>query len=448
MAKSSALSGFPEWAPGQRRLEQLCLSTLKDVFECAGFAPLETRSVEPLSVLLSKGDDKEIYVLNRLHDDGEKGKSQKEQMGLHFDLTVPFARYVVEHQHLLQFPFKRYQMQKSWRGERPQEGRFREFYQCDIDLIGSGTLDISADAEMAMLLQQAVSALPVPDIQINMNNRKVLQGFYLGLGIAQDRLSDVLRIVDKIAKIGAESVSKQLAEDLQLSSSQIEKILALISIPRGVSTEDSWKALESAKALGVEHPLLEEGFQELSKILELTQGIANLLIDFSIARGLDYYTGCVFEGYLKGHEHIGAVCGGGRYDNLASGGRHPYPGVGVSIGLTRILGYLFGRDLLSVEKQNPTQVMVVLNDEASRRHGFEVVNTLRQRGISTELYHAPHKFAKQMKAIEKRLIPYALFIEDDGYTVKNMMTSEQYAIELGLWSPEEKTGQVDFKSTF
>ena len=448
MAKTTALSGFPEWTPGQRRLEQFLMQGLQKVFESGGFAPLETRSVEPLSVLLSKGDDKEIYVLNRLHDDPKDNNKTKEQLGLHFDLTVPFARYVVEHQHLLNFPFKRYQMQKSWRGERPQEGRFREFYQCDIDLIGSGQLDISADAEMVILLHQAVNSLPIPKIQLCMNNRKALQGFYLGLGVAEDQLSAVLRVVDKILKIGADEVANQLTTDLGLNSLQVEKILALIAIPRGKNTNDALQALEAAKALGVEHELFLEGIQELSTILNLTEGMANILVDFSIARGLDYYTGSVFEGYMIGHEHIGAVCAGGRYDNLASGGRTAYPGVGVSIGLTRILGYLFGRDLLSVSKQTPTQVMVMLNDESSRRQAFKVAYTLRHRGVSTEVYHAPHKFVKQLKAIEKRQIPYALFVEEDGYSVKNLANGEQFPIDIDQWLPDAEYIELAYETNF
>ena len=283
MAKYTAISGFPEWTPGQRRLEQHLIQEIQSVFELSGFAPIETRSVEPLSVLLSKGDDKEIYILKRLHDDetnDSSPKSNEKQLGLHFDLTIPFARYVVEHQHLLNFPFRRYQIQKSWRGERPQEGRFREFYQCDIDLVGNGTLDVSADAEMAMTLSSALKKLPIPPVDISVNNRKVLQGFYEGLGI--EAIADTLRIVDKRGKIGPEGVAKLLAENLSLPESVIDKILALANLSGGK------EVLAAARSLEVKDETFELGLQELEVLLNLTDGIVSLKIDFSIARGLDY----------------------------------------------------------------------------------------------------------------------------------------------------------------
>lgn len=462
MAKYSPISGFPEWTPGQRRLEQQIMHSLRHVFECSGFAPLETRSVEPLSVLLSKGDDKEIYVLKRLHDDESAPKSaEKEQLGLHFDLTVPFARYVVEHQHLLQFPFKRYQMQKSWRGERPQEGRFREFYQCDIDLIGSGKLDVAADAEMAITLGNALKALPVPPIDLSINNRKVLQGFYKGLGIIEDQMvADTLRIVDKIAKIGPDGVAGQLQESLGISDNAIEKILSLATINSArmlgdTTFEKAKAALNQAQGLDVTHDLFLEGLAELEQVLQLTQGIVDIHVDLSIARGLDYYTATVYEGTLRGHEHIGAVCAGGRYDNLIAGGKTAYPGVGVSIGLTRILGYLFGRDLIEVQAQSPTQVMIILNDEDSRSKAFQVAHKLRERHIAVEVYHTTHNFGKQLKAIQKRNIPYVLFIEKSdsasvptAYAIKTMATGEQVTIDIDQWLPAESYDQVSFKTHF
>lgn len=442
MAKFSPISGFPEWTPGQKMLEQELMAKIAAEFELAGFAPIETRAVEPLSVLTNKGDDKEIYLLNRLHDNADQSKEkskEKEQLGLHFDLTVPFARYVVEHQHLLSFPFKRYQIQKVWRGERPQEGRFREFYQCDIDMVGAETLDVSADAEMAGVMLKVMRKLPLPQAILRINNRKVLQGFYQGLGI--DRLTDTLRIVDKLAKIGPEAVADLLKEELGIDDKAVELILSLAKLQGGA------EVIEQAKALGVEHELMTEGLEELSQVLALTEHLGGIEVDFSIARGLDYYTGTVYETTLVGHEHIGAVCSGGRYDNLAAGGKVPYPGVGISLGITRLLGYMFGRKLIEVETQSPTQVMILLNDAETRVKSFEVAERLRARGISADVYHTTQNFGKQLKGIQKRAIPYALFIEEDGYAVKELATGEQSKIDLDTWQPAPRE-RVQYKCNF
>lgn len=445
MAKYSPISGFPEWTPGQKMLEQELMAQVAHQFEMSGFAPIETRAVEPLSVLTNKGDDKEIYLLTRMQDISAQDTAQgtakeKEVLGLHFDLTVPFARYVVEHQHLLSFPFKRYQIQKVWRGERPQEGRFREFYQCDIDVVGAQTLDVSADAEMASVMLKALRSLPIPPVVLRVNNRKALQGFYQGLGI--ERLSDTLRIVDKLAKIGPDAVGDLLKTELSIADDAVQKILSLAGLRGGV------EVIDQASDLGVQHELFDEGLRELRQVLALTAHIGGIEVDFSIARGLDYYTGTVYEGSLQGHEHIGSVCSGGRYDNLASGGKVPYPGVGASIGLTRLLGYLFGRNLLEVTSQTPVQVMIVLNDLEARLEAFKVADTLRARGISTDVYHTNQNFGKQLKGIQKRGIPYALFIEETGFAVKTLATGVQETIDIQTWMPGENISRVRFETHF
>jgi len=451
MAKYSPLSGFPEWTPGQKMLEQELMAKIAQEFELCGFAPIETRSVEPLSILTKKGDDKEIYTLNRLHshDDQQNSaeaqvandqSSQKEPLGLHFDLTVPFARYVIEHQHLLCFPFKRYQIQKVWRGERPQEGRYREFYQCDIDVVGAQTLDVSADAEMANVMIRALKTLPIPPILFRINNRKVLQGFYQGLGI--DQLFETLRIVDKLAKIGPEAVAELLQKELSITDEAVAKILALAHLRGGLDI------VRKAQTLGVEHPLLTEGLDELAQVLQLTRQHDNIEVDFSIARGLDYYTGTVYECTLIGHVQLGSICSGGRYDNLAEGGRVAYPGVGASIGLTRLLGYLYGRSLLTVETSTPVQVMILLNNADSREQSYKIADILRSKSIATDVYHTAQNFGKQLKGIQKRGIPYALFIEDDGYAVKTMASGEQKKIDINHWMPEPTMARVSYTSHF
>lgn len=428
MAKIDPISGFPEWTPSQRMVEQRIIRDIERKFELHGFVPVETRSIEPLDVLLSKGDDKEIYVLKRLHDEQEQSKEGG--VGLHFDLTVPFARYVLEFQHALNFPFKRYQIQKVWRGERKQEGRYREFYQCDIDIIGQGSLPISFDVELPCLLSEILSELPLPPVVIKINNRKVLEGFYRGLGI--EDIEAALRLVDKLSKLGAEAVKEQLQEQLSLTEATAASCLALGEINRGDGS-----FVEAVHALGVTHPLLEEGLDELRHVIEqCNQHVQEkVTVDLSIARGLSYYTGTVYEGYMQGHEHIGAVCSGGRYDNLASGGRQKMPGIGVSIGITRILGYLFGRELLKPASATPVELFVILPNEESRAKAYGVAQQFRKRGISTDVYHTPHNFGKQIKAAEKRQIRYVLFIEA-GYQVKDIITGEQGEIDIDQWRPQ------------
>lgn len=434
MKKMTAMSGFPEWTPEQRLLEMEWLSVISRQFTLFGFLPIETRAVEPLSVLLKKGDDKEIYVLKRLHDDGES-KDTEEGVGLHFDLTVPFARYVLEHEHLLTFPFKRYQIQKVWRGERKQEGRYREFYQCDIDIIAKEQLPLSYDAELPVVLLEVMSLLPVPPVIVKINNRKLLEGFYRGLGIHAP--NDVLRIVDKVAKIGPLKVIDLLKTELSLSELQAEQCVAF-----GRIQSRDLSFVNAVKAFGIEHPLLTEGLDELSFVLSFVKamGHENIEVDLSIARGLDYYTGTVYEGYLVGHEHIGAVCSGGRYDNLAEGARQPLPGIGVSIGITRLLGYLFGRQLLAPTRASLLEHYVILKDESQRVEAFRLAQMLRKRGMPSDVHPTPQNFGKQMKVAEKKGARFVWFCEEGGqYSVKDLVTGVQCVAHPQEWIRPEST---------
>lgn len=438
MSKLNPISGFPEWLPEQRLLEQQCQDIIRKQYELYGFANIETRSVEPIFVLTGNGDDKEIYVLGRLQEDDGVAKDPAE-FGLRFDLTVPTARYVQQFKGQLTFPFKRYQMQKVWRGERPQEGRYREFTQCDIDVIGDGTLPSFYDAEVVRLLAVVTSQLPIPSVTIRVNNRKILQGFYEGLGIADT--TAVLRTVDKLDKIGATKVLALLKSELGLTPDQATKCLAIADI----KTADTTFA-DKVRPLGVTTPLLEEGLQELTEVLHnaadlntmrLTLGKPPAVIaDLAIARGLAYYTGMVCEGQMQGFESAGSVCGGGRYDNLASDAKVKLPGVGVSIGLTRILGILFAKGELKPTRKTPTEVLVALNDDASRADANALANQLRARGIATDTYHAPKAFGKQIEAASKRGIPYIWFIGADGtHQVKNLATGEQIMADPSTWQP-------------
>ncbi|UCH24681.1 MAG: histidine--tRNA ligase [Trueperaceae bacterium] len=432
MAKITPISGFPEWLPEQRLIEQQVLDTVRRQFELYGFAPIETRAIEPLDVLLSKGDDKEIYVLQRLHAEDHA----EAEFGLHFDITIPFARYVQQHRGQLHFPFKRYQIQKVWRGERPQEGRYREFYQADIDVIGDGELPLAYDAEFPRLIHEIVDKLPIPPLTIGVNNRKLLEGFYRGLGI--EDITGTLRIMDKLGKIGVEGVLQQLTDQLGLEPDQAQNCVALGQI-RG---EDS-SFTEEVRALGIEHELLSEGLSELAFVMEACEDLppGRVGADLSIARGLDYYTGTVYECYLEGHEQVGSVCGGGRYDNLASDAKVKLPGVGISLGVTRILGYLFGRGLLSADRSTPVVVLVALPDEESRLAAMDVARRLRRRGIPADVHHSPQKYGKQIRAAERRGIPYVWFFDpkgEDGHQVRDIRGGQQVPADPDAWTPSEE----------
>ncbi|MET0339424.1 MAG: histidine--tRNA ligase [Polyangiales bacterium] len=427
MAKITALTGFPEWLPEQRLVEQRLIDEVRRKFELFGFTPLETRAVEPLDVLLKKGaTDKEIYVLRRLHAEDD----EQSDLGLHFDLTVPFARYVAQHRGQLAFPFKRYQIQKVWRGERPQQGRYREFYQADIDVIGEGELPVHFDAEMALLLHEVVSSLPIPRVQLRINNRKVLEGFYRALGLTE--IGDVLRTVDKLDKIGEGGVHKALVAENGLSDEQAARCLALARI-RGSGPE----VADEVRALGLSHPLLEEGLSELAFVMQtlasLPEGAA--VADLHIARGLDYYTGTVYEGVLVDQPELGAVCSGGRYDNLASDDKHKLPGVGVSLGLSRILGVMFARGELRASRPSPTLVLIALNNEEERPMCYDAARQLRARGLPTEVFHAPQKFGKQIRYAERKGIPFVLFLGENGPELKDIRSGSQESIDLATWSP-------------
>ena len=316
--KVTPISGFPELLPAERLLELHFLDVIREVFELHGFAPLETRAVEPVERLLGKGGDadKEIYGIGRLAGD-DSGRDAA--LGLHFDLTVPFARYVLENAGKLAFPFRRYQIQKVWRGERPQEGRFREFTQADIDVVDVGELAPHFEAEMPLVIAEAFSRLPVGEFRIQVNNRKIPEGFFLGIGLTD--VVGTLRIVDRLGRAGAGPVAEMLLE-AGASEDQARLVLALAEI-----RTDDLSFVDAVRALGVQHPTLDEGLDALAAVIAagLEQAPGVLVADLSIARGLDYYTGTVYETQLVGSESWGSVCSGGRYDSLASGRAHDLP---------------------------------------------------------------------------------------------------------------------------
>ncbi|HEX6498244.1 MAG TPA: histidine--tRNA ligase [Micromonosporaceae bacterium] len=432
MAKPTPISGFPEWLPAQRIVEQRFLDQLRGTFELYGFAPVETRAVEPLDQLLRKGEtSKEVYLLRRLQADaGERGD---DTLGLHFDLTVPFARYVLENAGKLQFPFRRYQIQKVWRGERPQEGRYREFTQADIDIVDRDRLPFHYEVEIPLVIGDALGALPIPPIRIQVNNRKLCEGFYRGVGIGDPEAA--LRAIDKLDKIGPAAVAELLTETAGATDAQAKACLALAEI----SAEDASFA-DAVRALGVSDPLLDEGLSELAQVVEAAREHAPglLVADLKIARGLDYYTGTVYETQLRGYERFGSICSGGRYDNLASSGTDRYPGVGISIGVTRMLGLLFGAGALTASRPVPTCVLVALPTDDDRSACDRIAAALRARGIATEVSPSAAKYGKQIRFAERRGIPYVWFPGEAGHEVKDIRSGAQTPADPGTWTPPEQ----------
>ncbi|BFU43745.1 histidine--tRNA ligase [Krasilnikovia sp. MM14-A1004] len=426
------ISGFPEWLPSQRMIEQYVLDKIRATFELYGFAPLETRAVEPLDQLLRKGEtSKEVYVLRRLQED-PAAPGGDDALGLHFDLTVPFARFVLENAGKLQFPFRRYQIQKVWRGERPQEGRYREFLQADIDVVDRDTLPFHYDTEMPLVIGDVFAALPIPPARILVNNRKVCEGFYRGLGLADTE--QVLRTVDKLDKIGPDKVAALLVETAGATDAQAAACLKLAEI----SASDA-SFVDAVRALGVDDPLLDEGLAELLRVVETAAEHAPGLVvaDLKIARGLDYYTGTVYETQLQGYEQFGSICSGGRYDNLATAGTERFPGVGISIGVSRMLGLLFGRDALAVSRPVPTCVVVALPNEELRPACDRIATALRRRGIATEVAPTAAKFGKQIRFAERRGVPYVWFPGVDGAadSVKDIRSGAQVDADAATWEP-------------
>jgi histidyl-tRNA synthetase len=430
MSKVRPISGFPEWLPTERIVEQHFLDVIRETFELHGFASIQTRAVEPIERLSSMGEDtdKEIYAISRLA--GSDDSSRDPKLGLHFDLTVPFARYVLENAGKLTFPFRRYQIQPVWRGERPQEGRYREFIQCDIDIVDVGELAPHYEAELPLVVADAFSKLPIGPFRIQVNNRKIPEGFYLGIGLTD--VKTVLRIVDKLDKIGPGNVSDLLMA-AGATAEQAKHCLALAEIS---SPDETF--VDRVQALGVRHETLTQGLAELAAVIrvgaEHAPGV--MVADLKVARGLDYYTGTVYETQLIGQESYGSICSGGRYDALASDGRTTYPGVGISIGLSRLLAKIMPS--LSASRSTPSCVLVALADETDRGHGMVVAAALRRRGIPCEVSPVAAKFGKQIKFAERRGIPFVWFaasVDQSSGSVKDIRSGEQAMADASSWLP-------------
>ena len=434
MSVAASMRGFPEWLPAGQLVEQRVLRSLRETFELHGYSPLDTRAVEALDTLLEKGEtDKEIYLLRRLQaaeDESDSG------LGLHFDLTVPFARYVRDNAGKLLFPYRRYQIQKAWRGERPQEGRYREFLQADIDVIDRGELAPHFEAELPLVAAEALRRLPIPRFSIQVNNRKIMQGVFEGIGLPGDTLA-AFRSLDKLRKIGPEAVRELLIE-AGASRAQADVCLSLARI----RTSDV-SFVDDVRSLGVRSDLLERGLAELAAVLEAGRAFAGddspFVADLQITRGLDYYTGTVYESVMEGAESLGSVCSGGRYDNLVGGEREAYPGVGVSIGVTRILGPLLARGEIVASRPVPTCVLVAVASEEARAEADRVAHMLRARRIPTEVSPTAARYGRQIRYADQRGIPFVWF---PGNEVRDIRSGAQVPADPATWMPPEEDREV------
>jgi len=426
-------SGFPELLPELRRVEQQWLDTIRQSFEAYGFASIETAAVEEVATITAKGEDvdKEIYGLRRLREAAQD--MQPSSLGLHFDLTVPLARYVSQHYNELNFPFKRYQIQKVWRGERPQEGRYREFTQCDIDVVDNNELALHFDAEMPRIVLKIFDRLGIDDLVTHINNRKIIQGYYLGLGITEPM--PVIRCVDKLDKIGPDGVRQTLQTQLQMSDDIIDKCLQLAAI----KTADSSFAAQ-VEGLGIHNEVLDAGIRELRFVMDSLANLrsGSVLANLAIARGLDYYTGTVFEGKFTTYPEFPTIFAGGRYDNLlGSYFNRKVPGVGISIGLTRMLLKLYKEGRIHPAEQCPTDVLLIHTPESSYAALVARAEALRDNGINVEIYHDPgKKTGQQIQYANRKGIRYALFTNTGSDEIKDLVSGTQLPIDIQAWQPD------------
>ncbi len=416
------LSGFMELLPEKQAKLEKMMAVLRQTYSLYGFAPLDTPAIEDAKILLAKGGgetEKQIYRF-------QKGDSD---LALRFDLTVPLAKYVALHYNDLAFPFRRYQISKVYRGERAQRGRFREFYQADIDIIGDGKLDVLNEAEIPAIIYRVFCGFGLSRFQIRVNNRKILNGFY-GMMNLTEKSGDIMRTVDKLDKIGAEKVQNILITDCGLTENEAVEILRFIAIS-GTNAE----VLQALEGYAGKNEMFDQGLTELRQVTDNLAAFgvpeANFAVDLTIARGLDYYTGTVYETTLLDHPEIGSVCSGGRYDNLA--GYYidkELPGVGISIGLTRLFYVLDEQGLLNPKLPSAPADALVLPMTEDPAPAIALCQSLRNAGVRVQLYGEKKKFKQKMSYADRLGVPYAVFLGEDEISegvcsVKNMVTGEQ-----------------------
>ena len=419
------LPGFMELLPQDQILFNQIKEKIENTYKKFGFLPLDTPIIEDSKVLLAKAGgetEKQIYRFNKGEND----------LSLRFDLTVPLAKYVAKNYGNLAFPFRRYQIGKVYRGERQQKGRFREFYQCDIDVIGDGELSNRNDAELPAVIYNIFRELGFDKFTICLNNRKILNGLFSSMELTE-KASDILRIIDKIEKIGKENVIKEIKE-LGVEEQNIKKIMNFLSIEG--TTDEKINAL---KELEIKNEIFELGLKELIEVIKYIRAFEipekNFKIDLSIARGLDYYTGTVYETFLDEYKSLGSICSGGRYDNLAEYYTDKkLPGVGISIGLTRLFYQLNEKKLIEIEKKSISDIIVIpmSNDY---EYTMKVANKLRKEGNNVQIYFEDKKIKAQFKYADKLQVPFTVVIGEDEvknntYTIKDMQTGEQKEIKF------------------
>jgi len=420
--KPRTLSGFMELLPEKQQKMEKMMQILRDTYSLYGFSPLDTPAIEDAQILLAKGGgetEKQIYRFM-------KGDSD---LALRFDLTVPLAKYVALHYNELAFPFRRYQISKVYRGERAQRGRFREFYQADIDIIGDGKLDILNEAEIPAIIYRVFRGFGLTRFQIRVNNRKILNGFY-AMQELREKSGDIMRTVDKLDKIGAEKVRVILTDDCGLTEQQADEILKFIAI-----TGTNAEVLAALDGYAGRNEIFDKGLEELKAVTANLSAFGvpeeNFAVDLTIARGLDYYTGTVYETTLLDHPEIGSVCSGGRYDDLAGYyTEKQLPGVGISIGLTRLFYVLDEQGLLNPQLPSAPADVLILPMTADPAPAIALAEQLRSTGIRVQLYGEQKKFKQKMSYADKIGVPYAIFLGEDEITagkcsVKDMRTGQQ-----------------------
>lgn len=442
MAKMTprTLSGFMELLPAPQQQMERMMDILRRTYSLYGFTPLDTPVIEASEVLLAKGGgetEKQIYRF-------QKGDAD---LSLRFDLTVPLAKYVALHYNDLSFPFRRYQIGKVYRGERAQRGRFREFYQADIDIIGDGKLDIANEAEIPSIIYQTFTSLGLKRFQIRVNNRKILNGFYAMLGLTEVS-GEIMRTVDKLDKIGPEKVRALLVENPDISDSDADEILKFIAIT-GTNTE----VLEKLEGYRGRNQVFDEGLSELETVVKYLAAFGvpedSFAVDLTIARGLDYYTGTVYETTLLDHPEIGSVCSGGRYDNLAEYYTdRQLPGVGISIGLTRLFYVLGEQGMLNPDLPTAPADVLILPMTEELTPAIELATRLRTAGIRTQLYTEQKKFKAKMNYADKLGVPYVVFLGEDEIAqgvvaCKDMKTGEQTKLEAAATVYRIKAGLAE-----
>ena len=422
------ISGFPEFLPSEQIVFERCKKIITEIFESYGFVPLETPAVERLEALLTKGNAHEIYGLYRVADEGE---GRTKDLGLRFDLTVPLARYVAQHYGQLTFPYRRYQIAPVWRGERPQSGRYRQFYQCDIDVIGDGVLSPFYDAEVLVIMSKCLSTIGVGQFTARVNNRKLLTSWLEARQV--EDISEILKLIDKKDKLSFSEMERAFL-DLKLNHLKLEEFQEWIFVERN---SEEWISFFSGLSVNAEFKKGLEEITEFTKHLKMMgMDSKNFRIDPSLARGLAYYTGTIYEIGLNAFPELGSICGGGRYANLAEYfSSQELPGVGMSIGLTRLIPFLMDKGILKKDQHTPAVILIALQDVAYMERYFQLGELLRNNKINAEIYLGEKKLKAQLKYADRKGFHWILIageeeFQKDSVILRNLQTSQQVTLTI------------------